>query len=304
MNKREHSPVKETSKTNLRLIEARTQITEEIWGSPKVYNHSFLCSTHLPYRKVPDSQRTWSRTSGNVSLMLTAGCLPAPSGGFVEMGLPYGAKSRLLLLHLCSTAVKTKSRKIDIRDSFTAFARDLGVSINTSSLGRLKEQVARMSCVSMQLTKRGEHYVETFQAPIFSKLVADYPKDSRQRILFPNYVEFSHEFYISLVDHAVPLRKEAVQALSHTARGLDIYVWLAHRLWRLNRPATIRWSSLCHQFGNPNQDFKGFKKAFKTALQQALYVYEDANVKVIDGGLQIRASKPPVPFGKDRGLLL
>jgi len=156
----------------------------------------------------------------------------------------------------------------------------------------------------MRLAKKGEHYVETFQAPIFSKMIADYPKDSRQRILFPNYVEFSHEFYISLMDHSVPLRKEAIQALSHTARGLDIYVWLAHRLWRLRQPTRIRWTSLCFQFGNPHQDFKGFKRAFKTALEQALYVYPEAKVKVIDGGLSLKPSKPPIPFRKDRGLLL
>ena len=294
----------ETTNRHLRLINARTEITDNLWGSPKVYNHAFLCSTHLPYRKVPNNQRTWTRSSGTVSLQLTAGALPNGSGGFVEQGLPYGAKSRLLLLYLCSMAVKTKSRKIDIQDSFTAFARELGISINTQALKALKEQVARMSCVSMRLAKRHEYCVETFQAPIFSKLVADYPRSHRQRILFPNFVEFSHEFYISLLDHAVPLRKEAVQALSHSARALDIYVWLSARLWRLNRPTTIRWSSLCFQFGKPDQQFKGFKRAFKTALKQALYVYPEADVRVIEGGIVIKPSKPPVPFRKDRGLLL
>lgn len=220
------------------------------------------------------------------------------------MGLPYGAKARLLLLHLCSEAVLNKSPKIDIQDSFTAFARDLGVSINTRSLKDLQKQVNRMSCMGMRLRKDGENYVETFQASVFSKMRADYPKDSRQRILFPNYVEFSHEFYISLLDHSVPLSKKAVRALSHTARGLDIYVWLAHRLWRLRKPTTIRWSSLCFQFGTAKQDFKGFKRAFKKALDQALYVYPEAKVKVIDGGLQLKPSKPPIPFRKDRGLLL
>ena len=289
---------------NLKLIEARTKITSELWGSSKVYNHSFLCSTHLPYRRLQDSQRVWSRSSGSVSLQLTAGSLPDGSGGFVEMGLPYGAKSRLLLLYLCSMAVKTRSRKIDIQDSFTAFARELGMCTNTQSLKSLRDQVARMSCMSMRLAKKHEYCIETFQAPIFSKLVADYPKDSRQRILFPNYVEFSHEFYISLVDHSVPLRKDAVQALSNTARGLDIYVWLSHRLWRLTKPTTIRWSSLCFQFGRPDQDFKGFKRQFKTALKKAVYVYPEANVEIVAGGLKIKPSKPPIPFRKDRGLLL
>jgi len=296
--------MKRESKTNLRLIEAREAITSDIWGSPKVYNHSFLCSTHLPYRALPDTQRTWSRSSGSVSMMLTAGSLPDTSGGFVEMGLPYGAKARLLLLFLCSEAVLNKSRKIDIKDSFTAFARELGVSINTRSLKDLQKQVNRMSCMGMRLRKDGENYVETFQASVFSKIRADYPKDSRQRILFPNYVEFSHEFYMSLVDHSVPLNKKAVHALSHTARGLDCYVWMSHRLWRLHKPTIIRWSSLCFQFGTPQQDFKGFKRAFKKALAQALYVYPEAKVKVVDGGLYLKPSKPPIPFRKGRGLLL
>ena len=299
--------MKINNRVDLRLIEAREQIDQDIWGSSKVYNHSFLCSTHLPYRRLPDSQRTWSRSSGRVSLQLTAGSLPDGSGGFTEVGLPYGAKSRLLLLHLCSQSVLNRSPRIDIKDSFTAFARDLGVAINTRSLRDLKDQVARMSCMGMQLAKRHDTYLEVIQAPVFSKMEADYPRDSRQRILFPNYIEFSHEFYVSLAQHSIPLRKEAVRGLSHSARALDIYVWLAHRAWRVQKPTRIRWTSLCFQFGRPDQDFKGFKKAFKTALRQALYLYPECKCEIMDdeiGGILLKPSKPPIPFRRDRGLLL
>jgi hypothetical protein len=42
---------------------------------------------------------------------------------------------------------------------------------------------------------------------------------------------------------------------------------------------------------------------FKIALKSALYVYPEANVKVVNGGIMIKPSKPPIPFHKNRGLL-
>ena len=288
----------------LKLVEARKEILDTVWGPQRLYNHSFLCSVGLPHRSLPDTQRTYVKSSGAVSLQLTAGSLPTSTGDFQDIGLPYGPRARLLLLHLCSQAVLNRTAQVEVEDSFTAFARALGIGTCGKSLKSLRNQVARMSVVSMRLAKRGDFYVETFQAPIFSRFQAEYPTDHRQTTLFPSFVEFSHEFYISLMDHAVPLRIEAIQALTHSSRALDVYCWLAHRLWRLYRNQKIKWTSLRFQFGSRTQQMKGFKKMFRVALKQVLCVYPEANVSVTDGGVIIKPSKPPVPMKKrSRGLL-
>ena len=57
-----------------------------------------------------------------------------------------------------------------------------------------------------------------------------FPKDSRQRVLWPSIVHLSQEYFDSLKRHAVPLNESDLTALAHTALGLDIYAWLAQRL--------------------------------------------------------------------------
>jgi len=290
------------NKNILRLVEARAEILENIWGSEKLYNHSFLCSVSFPHRDLKD-QRTYSKKSGSVSMQLEAGSVPDGHGNFVPVGLPYGPRARLLMLHLCSLAVKQKSPTVEVEDSFTAFAKALGIPISGQSFKSLREQIVRTAAVSIRLAKTNEHYIETFQSTIFSEFVSPLPGHPLQRVLFPSYVKFSHRFYISLLDHAVPLRLEAIQGLRHSSRGLDIYCWLAARLCRLQKPTTIRWTSLRFQFGERTQDMKGFKRRFKEALKQVLIVYPEAKISVISGGVAIAPSRPPVPKRKSRGLI-
>jgi len=295
---------KTLSRTDLRLISARSQLAEPVWGDvPKLYNHALLCSVGLPHRNPGNSVRTYEKTSGGVSLQLSAGSTPRPGGGFVDVGLPYGAKARLVLLELCSLAVWSQSPVVEVEDSFTAFARSMGFSTCGKSLRNLREQVVRMSVVGMRLAKSEGKYLDTFQGTIFSKFRAELPSNHAQTSLFPSFVEFSPVFYESLINHAVPLRMEAISALKHSSRALDIYCWLAHRLWRLNKPTTVRWTSLRFQFGNRAQDMKSFKRMFKTALRQVLYVYPEAKVGVIPGGVKLQPSKPPIQLAGKRKLL-
>ena len=212
--------------------------------------------------------------------------------------MPYGARASLLLLHLCSEAVRTGSRRIEVRDSFTGFAKDLGLSINGQSMKSLKDQVARMSVVSMKLARRGGQQVEVFQVQLFSKLRGEFPKAPNQRTLWATHIEFNDDFYQSLKKHAVPLDTTAIAALKHSARALDVYCWLASRLYRVHpsKPVKLRWTSLRWQFGEPTQSMVSFKRRFKQALEQVKWVYPEANVEVVYGGIELRTSSPPVPF--------
>ena len=289
-----------------RLLDARYELTQRVWGdSPKLYNHAVLCSVGLPYRNLGEDVRTFQRSSGRTSLRMEAGAITS-SKGFIDVGLPFGPRARLLLLHLCSEAVKKQSPVVEVDDSFTAFARSLGLSTCGKSLASLREQVLRMSVVSMRLSKDYGSYVDVFQGTIFSKLRAEMPHSVEQLPLWTSFVEFSPDFYKSLINHAVPLRKEAISALKHSSRCLDIYAWLAHRLWRINdtKPVVLKWTTIRFQFGDTSQDLKGFKRAFKTALKQVLVVYPEAKVSVVRGGVQLKRSKPPVAITKAKAGML
>ena len=285
------------TKTIERLLDARAEIVERVWGdSPKLYNHAILCSVGLPYRNQGDDCRTFTRTSGATSLRLEAGAVPTSDGSFLEVGLPFGPRARLLLLHLCSEAIKRQEPIVEVQDSFTSFARSLGLATNGRNHKTLRDQILRMSAVSMRLSKNFGSYVAVFQGPIFSKLRADIPDSPDQLCLWTQFVEFSPEFFESLRQHAVPLRREAVAALKHSSRCLDVYAWLAYRLWRVptGEGIRLRWTTLRHQFGRKDQNLNSFKRAFKTALSQVLLVYPEANVRIVTGGVLIQRSAPPV----------
>lgn len=294
---------KKTNWRELRLLDGREDIARTLWG-PKLYNHSFLCSVGLPYRKL--EARTYEKTSGSVSLQLTAGSLVTASGGFQDVGLPYGPRARLLMLQLCSLAILQQSPTIEVEESFTSFCRNLNLPTNGQSLKSLREQMNRLSVVHMRLSKKGRDYQETFQANVFSHLSAEFPSNHRQQTLFPSQVTFSTEFFMSLKDHAVPVRKEAILALTHSSRALDIYLWLSARLWRVHKPTLVKWTTLRWQFGNNKQKMSSFKQRFKEALAQVLSQYPEARVFIEYGGIRIENSKPPVQFKfkKRNGLLL
>ena len=78
-----------------------------------------------------------------------------------------------------------------------------------------------------------------------------FPKDDRQRVLWPSTVSLSHDYFESLQRHAVPLDERALAALSHSAMALDLYAWLAQRLHRIPKPhrQLVPWVALKDQFG-------------------------------------------------------
>jgi hypothetical protein len=277
-----------------RLVEASVAIQREVWGEVQ-YNHSLLCQVNLPYRNPGDDVRHYTRTSGGVSLRLEAGTVMTPMG-WKQVGLPYGPRARLLMLHLCSLAVKQQSPVVEVEESFTAFCRALGIATNGRNLRTIRDQIRRMSVVSMRLAMTQGKELAVFQGPLFDGIRVELTDDPSQMPMWTNEVRFSPRFYESLKHHAVPLDLRAIQAIRHSARALDIYCWLASRLWRIpaGQKVKVRWTSLKWQFGQPDQSLKSFKKAFHEAFKQARVVYPRARVEFIYGGLQLEQSPPAI----------
>ena len=276
-----------------RLQKARNEIVHELWGDI-AFSHSLLCQVSLPYRCL-DPVREYSRVSGRVSIRVTGGTILAPEGrGWRKLGLPYGARARLLLLHLCSLAVKQDSAVVETEASFTAFCRSLGIATNGQNQKAIRKQILRMSAVSLQLGWKEGRSLTVFQGPIFDGFRAQFTAHPDQIPMWSSEVQFSPRFFASLKNHAVPMDLRAIQALRHSPRCLDIYAWLSSRLWKVKRPTKVRWSSLQHQFGQPSQDRRSFKTSFRNALQQVLLVYPGARVDSVYGGVELHHSLPPI----------
>lgn len=247
-----------------------------------LYQHTVLCQTCMPFRDPGDEIRTWERLNGSVHLEVNAGKAMHPEQGhLIPLGLPFGPKARMILMHINQQALKQKTPEIEIQDSLTKFVRR---SLNLDPKGRnmrtVKEQLARLSAASIRLGVVKDGHAVTVNSQIVSAFDIWFPKNEHQRVLWPSIIRLSLDYWESLKAHAVPLDEDHIARLSHSALALDIYAWLANRLHRVpaNKPVTISWAALHGQFGQGYARVDNFRAVFRVALREVLTLYKAAKL--------------------------
>src|SRR5450755_1341020 len=107
-----------------------------------LYQHSVICQTCLPYRNPGDAIRRWQAKNGFLTLEVEAGrAYDGRVGDFIDVGLPYGPKPRLVLYHLNAEALRTRSPVIELGDSLSAFVkRTLGLHAHGRNLHGVRDQ--------------------------------------------------------------------------------------------------------------------------------------------------------------------
>ena len=292
------------SKVQRRVIKASVDIQmdppEEI-----AYQHTVLCQTSMPYRNPGDNVRVWDREQGNVSLRINAGDAKNPdTGEWVELGLPFGPKPRLILSHLNAEALKQGSPVIEVEETMTAFIRRIQDPLKKAKSGpngyeirSFKDHLGRLSAAIIRLAVCTDKRAVQVDSKIVTAFDLWFSKNEQQRVLWPSTIRLSEDYFNSLQKHAVPLDERALGALSHSAMALDIYTWLVQRLHRIpeGRPQFIPWTALKDQFGQGYGLMKNFKRVFRVAMKQVLIQYIAANVEGDNRGLILRNSPPPVP---------
>ena len=293
-----------------RLIDAAAAHIENPDHQSILYQHSVLCQTYLPYRNPGDDMREWDRLNGDVHLEVRAGKAMHPiERRLVKVGLPYGPKCRLVLMHINQLAILSQSPRIEVQDSLTAFVRRvLNLDPKGRNIKEVKAQLSRLAAADMTL---GIAYNDPATATLGAstdhlRVIRHHDlwltKDENQRLLWPSTIDLSQDYFQSLMHFAVPLNETHIAALSHNALALDIYAWLAQRLHRIppNKPAFVSWAALHGQFGQGytgNQAIKKFRSVFRHALKEVLTLYKDARVDDED-------PKPPRLYSLEGGRTL
>lgn len=285
------------TRKELKLIAASALIADERPnGDDMVFTHTVLCQVGLPRSKI--LAREFMRKSGDAWINIQAGMLDEGHGP-VEQPLPYGATPRLALAWVSTFAKRNATREIPLGDNATQFLKLMGIEDeSTTRYTMLRKQMHALAACRLQLGYKGrtfnDHPIKQFDAWQIGSKTHD------QKPLWPGVMILTESYYNELMLHGVPLDKRALQALTGSALSLDIYTWLAHRLYRVEgRPSILHWKSIREQFGqeytgkDPDKDFK---KVFLPALHAALAVYPKARVKQVTGGIMLLPSPPPVPF--------
>lgn len=289
--------VNHPSQMQMRVIQAAVSIQENYHPSSIVYQHTVLCQTCLPYRDPGDEVRTWDRENGCVALRIKAGEAHHPDHGWIEIGLPFGPKPRLILGYLNTQAILQQSAFIEVEESLTAFVKRLNLDTKGRNMRIIKDQLARLAAADLRFgVSLDKETATTFKGQIVTEFDLWLPKDERQRVLWPTSVRLDASYFESLVRHAVPLDDRALGALSHSAMALDVYAWLAQRLHRVHprETAFIPWSAMKDQFGVGYASLRKFRQVFRVTLSQVLAVYPSARVSLDDRGVGLKNSPPPV----------
>jgi hypothetical protein len=256
-----------------------------------------FCQTSLPYRD-PGDARTWERTNGSVQLEVIAGKAMHPEQcRFVPIGLPFGPKARMVLMHINQQAILAKSPEVEVQDTLTKFVRrTLKMDSGGRTIRTVKDQLTRLAAASIRLGLVKDGQALTVNSQIVTAFNLWFPKDDRQRVLWPSTVKLSLDYWESLKNHAVPLDESAIAALSHSGLALDIYAWLAQRLHRIpyGKQAFIPWAVLHAQFGPDYGRVRDFRAAFIKALRQVKSQYTAGRFDNDERGLTLWNSPPPI----------
>lgn len=283
---------------NDRLIKSAYEISQDAGSiEDAIFQHSILCQTFLPYRNPGDETRIWQQKQGSVSLAIQAGGIFNKDGIMEEVGLPYGTKSRLILAYINSEAIKNQNSVVDVENSMSAFIKSIGLNLDGRTIKEVKEQLRRLSAAKLSLGfSNGVRGIQ-YDLQLINAFDLWFPKDEKQRVLWPSKVQLSEEYFQSLLNHAIPLDNRALAALAHNAMALDVYSWLAQRLHRIqsNDVHFISWANLKQQFGQGYDRMNDFKKIFRKTLSMVLTQYRDARIQeVLNKGFNLLASPSPI----------
>jgi Plasmid encoded RepA protein len=284
------------SRVHRRLIEPLELAEDD--NEPRLsFQHTVFCQAGLPYRNPGDDVRLWKRTQGAILLQVEAGQVANPATrDMMEVGLPWGTKPRLILAHLNAEALRKQSPVIEVEASLSAFVKRIRGFQHGREIRMFKDQLSRLSAATVRLaTFRGDRAFQV-NAQVVEAFELWPELDARQRVLWPSTIQLSHQYFNSLLEHAVPLNEADLAALAHSALAIDVYCWLAQRLHRVTplKPVFITWAALKQQFGPDYGRMDNFKRKFRATLRQVRARYQRAILDLDDRGITLHHSLPPV----------
>jgi hypothetical protein len=267
---------------------AATYMADEDAGIGFLY--SGWCQAALPHRKLAND-KGWQIEGERVTLIVEPGMRKGTHGEPEPVGIPYGSRVRLILLRL---ALRTQSRDVELGRNLHDWLLKMGIPIGGRSFREVKDQTERISRCRLTFEIRRGNRVGLANQNIMDSAVFFESPDPSQGTLFAQHARLSQAFFDTLNRHPVPIEEAAVRAISNNSVAIDIYAWLAYRLHSLQKPTSISWKALKHQFGISFSRIDNFRTTFSSNLRLALAVYRDAKVEDGPAGLILHPSRPPV----------
>ena len=153
-----------------------------------------------------------------------------------------------------------------------------------------------MLLYSSTQTRAGESQINT--------LLADrgdfWWSNDKSRKKTQSTIELSEKFFEDIIHHPVPLDLHILKALKRSSLGLDLYLWINYRTFRLDRPLRLPWAQLYRQFGadptkaGDNVTVQKFRKDCLRELVKIKLAWPGLDYATPRGALGIVAHNNPV----------
>jgi hypothetical protein len=257
-----------------------------------VYSGWAQCA--LPHKRLADDL-PWELTVERIRLVVEPGRRPRGGDGPLEfLGVPYGSHARLILLYLQTEALRTGSREVELGRSLRDWLGRIGVSVGGHTGNLVKQQAERISRCRLTFHIQGGKTSGLINQSIVDRALFIEDSGIKQHTLCLETAKLSEGFFEQLKKHPVPLEEAAIRAINNNPAALDCYLWLAYRLHVLTLPKFVTWKALKGQFGTAYRETYHFKNKWTQTLAMAMAVYPEAKVEVVDDGVILKPSRPPV----------
>lgn len=266
--------------------------------------HSVLTNCFLPHHHVPD--RRWVSKNGRTTLIVTAGERgdPAQEGRVVSCEVPWGTRARLILPYLIRYALLNNTREIDLGSSAKQWGRKIHLHYGSKMQRAFFRQIENFATSSFRLIgwRDGGSWTRAGHFASGLDLWQSDP-DHRSRRWRP-VIELSTEFYEALRERRVPVRLDHLRKLARSSRTMDLYVWLASRIFAMqSSQVDVPLTDLHAIFGRDLTNPRDFRRKLHRGLAaiRVQGVWPGLNAEVRGDYLRLRKSSTPFPsFSKSR----
>jgi hypothetical protein len=272
------------------------------------FSHSGFCQVFLPHAKPKSNHAYWRRESGRFLLMVTPGVFDdratAPrkpgeptdrEGDSAYVGVPYGPKARLIMMHLQTEGLR--SRTVNLGANLSAWMRSMSLSVTGGPRGTILS--VREQCLRIARCTFTMQWSESIQSGERTTITDTKIVDGLEVVNstdggWSGTVELGARFHEHLREHAVPLDKRAIAHLSENSLQLDLYSFFAYRLPQLKKDTHLSWEQLASQLGSDSPTNK-LAMNIRNGLPRVLNAYPHARLDITRHGLLLKPSQPAVP---------
>ena len=277
------------------------EIQYALFGRDIGYHHGVMMQCFLPQKRLPKGQATFQSTHGRCSLLVRAGLLADVNEAhrFVQCGVPFGAKARIIMPYIVGYAVQRKTPVIDMGSSLRRFMETVRMPIGGRSGKSITEQVNNIAAADILLGEWSDERVLTKYRRVASEISFWLERRPNQLTFWNPEMVLSDEFYEAIQTRRVPVDMEHLIRLAGSPRRMDLYCWLSYRLPKVapgkGVPVPLKY---LQPILAPDMDLEASTRLFKQRLNSDLKVIADVyprfNVNIQGDVLWLNKSAPPI----------